>query len=189
MRVVACLGVAAVVLSGCTEKQEASTALPASSAPAETTPELPPLGPEDMPMPDEARTRDAAGAEAFVRYYIELINRTSTVMDAQPLRDLSKNCEECTRIATSTEKAARAGEDYEGGKVTITELTEPLMTDDRAGMAVRIDQEALRVLDASDSPMAKRGSEAYAGIPGSAAAQWDPLMQSWVMTSLRFGAP
>ncbi|MCW2700485.1 MAG: hypothetical protein JWQ45_2020, partial [Blastococcus sp.] len=71
MRVASCLVVAAVALSGCSEKQEAGNTLPlaSSSAPAETTTELPPLGPEDMPMPAEARTQDAAGAEAFVRYY------------------------------------------------------------------------------------------------------------------------
>ena len=50
-------------------------------------------------MPDEARTQDAAGAEAFVRYYIELINRTSTVMDAEPLREFSDGCRDCDRIA------------------------------------------------------------------------------------------
>ena len=58
-------------------------------------------------MPDEARTQDAAGAEAFVRYYIELINRTSDVMDAEPLREFSDGCEDCDRIADATSKRTR----------------------------------------------------------------------------------
>jgi len=189
-RVAATLGVTAALVSGCSEKQEASTTLPdaSSSAPAETTTELPPLGPEDMPMPDEARTQDTAGAEAFVRYYIELINRTSTVMDAEPLRQLSDGCEDCARLATNTEQAARAGEDYEGGQITITDVTPPLIVSGEAEMAVRIDQAALSVLDASGRPIADRGSRAYPGLPGSAAAVWDPDRRTWLMTALTFGA-
>src|SRR5918993_1524107 len=72
--------VVTAVLTGCSEKQEANTTLPSTSA-AETTEALPELGPADFPVPDEARTKDAAGAEAFLRYYIGLINRTSDVLD------------------------------------------------------------------------------------------------------------
>ena len=71
-------------------------------------------------MPDEARTQDAAGAEAFVRYYIELINRTSTVMDAQPLRDFSDGCRDCDRIAGSIEEDTQAGKRYAGGEIIIS---------------------------------------------------------------------
>src|SRR4051794_29387616 len=142
-----------------------------------------------MPMPAEARTQDAAGAEAFVRYYIALINRTSAVMDAAPLRDLSRGCEDCDRIAANTEQAALAGEDYEGGTISVTELTPPLVTDARAEMAIRIDQAALTILDASGAPITDRGSPAYPGIPGSAAAEWDGERKSWLMSSLSFGSP
>ena len=77
LRLVAGLAVGAVVLIGCSREQEAADTLPSADAPVATEEELPPLGPEDLRMPDEARTQDAAGAEAFVRYYIDLINRTS----------------------------------------------------------------------------------------------------------------
>ncbi len=62
------------LLSGCSEKHEANDTLPSTSA-AETTEALPALGPADFPVPDEARTKDAAGAEAFLRYWIDLLNR------------------------------------------------------------------------------------------------------------------
>src|SRR5919112_63388 len=78
--------------------------LGADASPSATEAALPPLGPPDLPMPVEARTQDAAGAEAFVRYYIDLINRTSTVMDAAPLREFSHSCADCNRIATATEE-------------------------------------------------------------------------------------
>ncbi len=108
LRLVAGLLAGGVVLSGCSEKQEANDSLPTASA-SPTEDELPPLGPEDLPMPDEARTQDAAGAEAFVRYYIELINRTSDVMDAEPLREFSDGCPDCDRVADATDEDASGG--------------------------------------------------------------------------------
>jgi hypothetical protein len=80
---VAGLVVATDLLTGCSEKQEASTTLPTTSA-AETTEVLPQLGPADFPVPDEARTKDAAGADAFLRYYIELSNRQQELLDGDP---------------------------------------------------------------------------------------------------------
>ena len=64
LRLAVCLLAGAAVLAGCSDMQEASESLPSTSSAAPTEDELPPLGPEDLPMPDEARTQDAAGAEA-----------------------------------------------------------------------------------------------------------------------------
>ena len=68
------LVLATALLSGCSEKDEANSTLPSTSA-AATTEALPPVGPADFPVPDEARTKDAAGAEAFLYYWIDLLNR------------------------------------------------------------------------------------------------------------------
>jgi hypothetical protein len=172
-----------VVLSGCSEKREANDSLPTASA-SPTEEELPPLGPEDLPMPDEARTQDAAGAEAFVRYYIDLINRTSDVMDAEPLREFSDGCQDCIRIARSVEEDARAGYSYEGGDITILEVTTPLLKDSTAEMALRVDQAALVVVDASGASIDNLTTDAYLGLSGGTSLRWDALKQSWVMTGL-----
>jgi hypothetical protein len=66
--------IGAALLSGCSDKQEANETLPPTSA-SPTTEALPEIGPADFPVPDEARTKDAAGAEAFMRYYLELSDR------------------------------------------------------------------------------------------------------------------
>ena len=95
---VAGLVVGTALLTGCSEKVEANDTLPSTSA-AETTEALPPVGPADFPVPDEARTKDAAGAEAFLRYYIDLINRQQAIPAGQPLRDLGPDCQDCLRIA------------------------------------------------------------------------------------------
>ena len=185
LRLVAGLAAGAVVLSGCSERQEAADTLPEADAPS-SEPELPPLGPPDLPMPAEARTQDAAGAEAFVRYYIDLINRTSTVMDAAPLREFSSGCEDCNRIATATEEAAAAGQDYEGGEMTVLQSGKPLLKDDTAQMALRVDQAEFRVLDASGTPTSG-GSPAYLNVSGGVALEWDSQLKSWLMSQLTFG--
>jgi hypothetical protein len=181
----AVLATGAVTLTGCSEKQEASHTLPTTSA-AKSTPALPPLGPEDMPMPAEARTKDAAGAQAFVRYYIGLINRTSTVMDAKPLRDFSDGCRDCNRIASNTEKDASAGKDYEGGEITLTEVGEPVTTDVSTDLPIKVDQAKLVVLDASGNPT-DEGSEPYTNVTGGVALRWDSTRTSWVVLDMTFG--
>jgi hypothetical protein len=185
LQLAAVLAASVVVLTGCTQKQEASHTLPTTSA-AETTNAFPPLGPKDMPMPAEARTKDAAGAQAFVRYYVELINRTSTVMDAKPLRDFSDGCRDCDRIATSTENAASVGNDYEGGEMTITHLGQPVMREDAASVPIVVDQAKFIVLDASGAPT-DGGSDAFSDVTGGVGLAWDAGRQTWLMTDLTFG--
>ena len=187
LRLVAGLAAGAVVLSGCSEEQAASGTLPeADAAPSASEPALPPLGPPDLPMPDEARTQDAAGAEAFVRYYIDLINRTSTVMDAAPLREFSQGCEDCDRIASATEEAAAAGQDYEGGEMTVNEVGRPLFKEDTAEIPLRVDQARFIVLDQSGSPT-EGGLDEFKDILGAAALRWDASRSTWVITQLTFG--
>src|SRR4051794_41324347 len=69
LRLVAGLAVAMALVGGCSSKHEANDTLPSASE-TSATPSLEPLGPADLPMPDDARSQDAAGAEAFVRYYM-----------------------------------------------------------------------------------------------------------------------
>lgn len=80
-----CVLAGSVLLTGCAEKQEASTSLP-TTAPAPTTEALPPLGPADMPMPAEAREQTVDGAEAFTEYYVELYNHALRTLDTTHLR-------------------------------------------------------------------------------------------------------
>jgi len=187
LRLVAGLVAGAVVLSGCSERQEASDTLPgADASPSSSEPELPPLGPPDLPMPAEARTQDAAGAEAFVRYYIDLINRTSTVMDAAPLREFSNGCIECNRIATNTEAAAAKGQHFQDGEISVIQIGEPLISDGTAQLALRVDQARFLVIDASGTPV-DGGCEAYTNVSGGVALEWDSSRTNWSMTQLTFG--
>jgi hypothetical protein len=73
LRLLAGLAAGAVVLSGCSERQEAADTLPeADATPSASEPELPPLGPPDLPVPDAAREKTPEGALAFAKYYMSL---------------------------------------------------------------------------------------------------------------------
>ncbi|WP_130504232.1 DUF6318 family protein [Blastococcus saxobsidens] len=174
------------VLSGCSEKQQANESLPTSSA-AEKTQSRPELGPEDFRVPDEARVQDPAGAQAFVRYYFELINHTSATLEPDALRQLSEDCDDCARIADNAERSAQAGHRYDGGQITITEMAPALVRDGTADMAIRLNQSTLVVRDASGNPVAEGSSEEYVGLPGSVSLAWKPALDSWVMTYMTFG--
>lgn len=186
LRLVACAVGAAVALTGCSAEQEASRTLPEVSSAAPSEEALPPLGPEDMPMPAEARTQDAAGAEAFVRYYIDLINRTSTVMDAQPLRDFSDGCRECSRLAENVEADAAAGNSYEAGEITVTDVMPPVMEDGRADIPMVVNQAALAVKD-SRGLVVDGGSQPYTDVPLGVAMTWDAATRSWLIQDMTFG--
>jgi hypothetical protein len=187
LRLTACLLAGAAVLTGCSEKQEASESLPTTSSAEPTEDALPPLGPEDLPMPDEARTQDAAGAEAFVRYYIELINRTSTVMDAQPLRDLSDGCRDCNRIADNVERDMAAGLRRDGGELSVTGFGAPMVEGSTSRIAIVVDQSALRILDGNGADVPGRGSVAYSELSGGAALRWEPGERTWLITNFTLG--
>jgi hypothetical protein len=184
---VAGLAAGVLVLSGCSERQEAADTLPeADATPSASESSLPPLGPPDLPMPAEARTQDAAGAEAFVRYYIDLINRTSTVMDAAPLREFSNGCADCDRIATDAESDAAAGYRYEGGELTITWI-EAFKPSDTVEVGFVVDQDALKVVDGEGRPVTGLTFDAKPGLQSGTTMSWDFQRQSWVMTGLTLG--
>src|SRR4051812_14036441 len=137
---------AATVLSGCSEKVEASSTLPSTSA-AETTKSLLAVGPADFPVPDEARTKDAAGAEAFLRYWIDLMNRQRAVPAGQPLRDLGPDCQECQRIAQNYDDAAADGHLYVGGEIKIQRLLAPPQGSDRLVISFIARREPVSIVD------------------------------------------
>jgi hypothetical protein len=145
---VAGLLVGTALLTGCSEPTEANDTLPSTSS-ASTTEALPEVGPADFPVPDEARTKDAAGAEAFLRYYIDLINQQRQIPTGQALRDLGPECQGCLRIARNYDEAAEAGIRYQGGQLSLNDVTTPRLEGNKASMSFGIRQEAAQRLDSS----------------------------------------
>jgi hypothetical protein len=178
------LAVVAVLASGCSEPQQASETLPSAVETSES-PALEPLGPPDFPVPDEARVQDAAGAEAFLRYYLELVERQAS-RGGQPLRDLSLDCSFCQFLADRADEDAAAGYQYVGGVLTIDSMSPPAVTGALAEFAFSASQSAVQILDADGNPVSGRGADAISNLSGAAAMNWSSTAQVWLMTQLRF---
>ena len=174
------------LLSGCSEKQEANTSLPSPSA-TETTGALPRLGPADFPVPDEARTQDAAGAEAFARYYIDLLQRQQDVPAGEPLRDLGPDCQECLRIALDLDEAAKANRTFEGGELSIAGEFGTSVSEGRANLSfiARIEAGVLR--EATGEPVEGTEAAAVDRLPSAIGLDWSTDRRSWLVTGLSFG--
>jgi hypothetical protein len=179
------LVVGTALLSGCSEKQEANETLPSTSAPR-TTEALPEIGPADFPVPDKARTKDAAGAEAFLRYWVDLINRQRAIPAGQPLRDLGPECNDCWRIANNYDEVQAAGQHYDGGELTLNDVTEPQMSGEESSINFGIRQEAVVLVDAADKPV-DSGMPMQPNLGSGITLTWSDEDESWLVVSMTLG--
>jgi hypothetical protein len=182
--VVVGLVVGTALLTGCSEKVEANDTLPSTSA-SPTTEVLPPIGPADFPVPDEARTKDAAGAEAFLRYFVELSNRLQESLDGQPLRDLGPSCQECLRIARDFEEVAAASQKYEGGEITLNDVTAPQMSGERASISFGARQAPVRLVDVAGNTVDQLPLQPNMG--SGVVLIWSDDLRTWLVESVNFG--
>jgi hypothetical protein len=139
-------------------------------------------------MPEAARTQDAAGAEAFVRYYFDLLNRSLVDLDTQYLRQFADGCEDCERIARETEQDAQSGYHYSGGELHIVgDIHISLSGPNQAESAFVADQEALTVLDSAGNPVPTLVFEKKDDLSSGALAAWDTRTSSWRLNVLTLG--
>jgi hypothetical protein len=184
--VIAGLVVGTTLLSGCSQKVEANDTLPSTST-SPTTASLPPVGPADFPVPDEARTKDAAGAEAFLRYFIDLINRQQAIPAGQPIRDLGPECQECLRIARAFDESAAAGYRYNGGELSLNDVPAPQMDGDRADIVFGARAEAVSLRDAAGAAVPGGQAEAQPNAGSGIALAWSEPDQSWLVVEFNVG--
>ncbi|MGY1784671.1 hypothetical protein [Geodermatophilus sp. SYSU D00698] len=179
---------AALLLPACSaaDDEAPSTSLPTTSAPATTTEALPVVGPADFPVPPEARTQDAAGAEAFLRYWIDLLNRQRAIPAGQPLRDLGPECDECWRIANNYDEAAAAGNRYVGGEVTITAVAQPAFDGPIAQYSFSARREPVSLVDSSGAVLEAQ-SDPAPRLSSGLYLEWDESARSWRVTSFQLG--
>ena len=179
--------VGTALLTGCSEKQPANETLPSSSA-AETSEALPELGPADFPVPDEARTKDAAGAEAFLRYWIELVNRQQAIPQGRPLRELStSDCYDCLRIAKAFDDAAASGWRYEGGELSLNDVVAPQLNGDQASLVFGARVEPLTIRDPSGSPVPGGTGELVPNAGSGLTLVWTDEDRSWLVAGMTIG--
>jgi hypothetical protein len=179
---VAGLAVATALVGGCSSKHEANDTLPSAS---ETSASPEPLGPTDLPRPAKAREKTADGFNAVASYYIALINRLDSDLDARYLRQFSRDCETCDRLASDAESDAAQGYSYDGGTITITAQAPAHMMEQGAETAFTINQAAYTVLDKDGSPVQDLSGEAANDLQAGMAGAW--AQDHWIVTNLTFG--
>ncbi|WP_448615841.1 DUF6318 family protein [Modestobacter sp. URMC 112] len=171
------------VLAGCSDGPEpASDSLP-SAAPtsAGASETLPPLGPPDFPMPPEAREQTPAGAESFLRYYLNLYNRAQADLNTAYMSELSKDCETCDQLINNMNEDAQNSRSYEGGTVEPVSITPASLADGRAELAFSLAQSALVVRTAEGATIGEL-SAPPATLQCGAVLTWSTQSTSWVFS-------
>ncbi len=96
---------------------------PSISAPSTSTGAPTPAIPE---LPEAAQVGDAAGAEAFVRYWVEVLNYAYVSGDTEPLDMISEaGCATCTSLMDVVEKRRRENVRLEGGFMSVISIASP----------------------------------------------------------------
>ncbi len=176
------------LLTGCSgaTAEAPSDSLPSTSSAAPTTAGLPAVGPADFPVPPEARTQDAARAEAFLRDRIDLLNRQRAIPAGQPLRDLGPECQECLRIAKNYDDAAASGSRYIGGEVSLADVPSPVMEGDTAQISFSARREAVSLVDSAGAEIEGRPDAAPRLFSGLYLI-WSASTESWLVTAFQLG--
>ena len=181
-RATAAAAVGVAVLAGCSDSGTANETLPpVTSSAAPTTEALKPLGPAELPMPAEARHQTEAGAQAFVRYYMQLYSAAQATMNAQYLAQFSQDCATCSRIIDEIEADASAGYSYRGGDIAVDYLDTSVPTESTIEAVLSIRQAPLTVLDSGGTPIPELTFQERTSSGSGALLGWDKTTSSWVM--------
>jgi hypothetical protein len=123
--------VAALCVAGCTGREpevvEPSRAATGSVGPTPSvtpTPMPSEQAPEPPPPPPELASTDEAGAAAAAQYFVSLYAYTLRTGDVSLWEQMSHTeCGFCAGIREDSLAAAARGEQYEGGEITLTNIT------------------------------------------------------------------
>lgn len=189
LRLVACLAAGAVVLTGCSEKQEAAQTLPSASSATPTEDDLPLLGPEQFPVPDEARAKSSEGALIFAKYYMNLGLKIGLgEAPAASLLALStEDCRLCREVTQSFSDDQSAGFTRQGSTSSFEEYGPPLLAGDKADIGFVYTQSADRVIDRDGNEVPERAGVASGELQSGMQLTWRDDIQCWVVNSLTVG--
>ncbi|WP_343910899.1 DUF6318 family protein [Nocardioides aquiterrae] len=177
--VIAAVGVALVLGAACSGSDpEPRLALPSSSAPS--TPSTSPASSQTAPtLPPEAKGTDAKAAEAFVKFYWEMVNYAQRTGDVGALQALGPDCGGCDAgIAFITDVYDRGGS-IRGGEGHLTKLSTGFIgkNHDRAVVRCHVVTTEQNV----DLPGTKH-DKTYSGGDQPFQFQLDPVESGWVVT-------
>lgn len=120
LALVACTGDAPAPQPDPPEPSESSTSAAPIDDPTDdpTEPQV-----EEPELPDAATEPTRQGAEAFVEYYVEVLNYAKSTGDAAPLRRWSWRCRSCEKYAELYETTYANGGYYQGMNWSVATVT------------------------------------------------------------------
>jgi hypothetical protein len=114
----------ALALAACSGEPEPKFA-PSESSSLTGNESAAPTGEVEPTLPASAQENNGAGAEAFVRYFIELLNYAQKTGDTARLQRVSTpRCAACEGYADEINRTYAAGGHVDGGVLTIGNLRE-----------------------------------------------------------------
>ncbi|MCW2791818.1 MAG: hypothetical protein JWO76_916 [Nocardioides sp.] len=119
-----------LALGGCSgDDPEPKIAPTTSTSPSDTgSPSPTPTGPVEPTMPAAAKKQTAAGAEAFVRYYLDIVNFSQSSGDLRTLRRIAdRECGACSAGLHFLERTFSEGGEIRGGSASLTRATSGLL--------------------------------------------------------------
>jgi hypothetical protein len=181
-RVAAGALVGVAVLAGCSNKEPASGTLPTPSSTAAASETLPPLGPADFPVPAAARRQTSKGAEEFVRYYIELINRAQVDLNTDYLAAFSDQCEKCDQLTKGLDAFQLEGYTFRGGSISINGVSAAVPDGVQTPFTTSLTQAEVQVIDTLGQPVSKYSTEESTYPASGGSLRWDSDRSSWLVT-------
>ncbi len=133
----------AVVLSGCTSKDEKPTVLPPA-------PSTSPTAEAPLPLPTQADAATPEAANAFAGYYLDVIGRAFQTADATQLESLSDaGCSGCRDFIGAVKGSNEAGEVTCGGDITVLDAVSPSLVDGGVVVNIRYERAAATLVNES----------------------------------------
>lgn len=101
-----------------------------------------------MPAGAQAFTRE--GAEAFARYWFDVLNQAYAEVDPSGIQRISDPaCGTCKNFLNSVETAVHEGKTYQGGEFQVVQAAAAPLEDKGAAVLVTLDVPELKVFDRS----------------------------------------
>ncbi len=117
-----------LALGACSGGDPGPKLAPPSSSPSSSAPSSPSTtavsGPIEPTMPAAARGTDAAAAEAFVKFYWEMVNYAQATGDVEGLRGLTNaSCQPCSAGLRALEKLGAQHAQINGGVYRLSDVS------------------------------------------------------------------
>jgi len=130
---IATAALTAVLLAGCGGNDPAPSPSPPPSPTASSTGRVAP------PLPPAATAHTKAGAIAFVRHYIDLINYTQATGDTGPIRTLeSRQCSSCRSANNYIQRLYERGGRITGGAARVEKTLDALPNPESHGFTIDV---------------------------------------------------